>query len=187
MRNRASATGEGEWRSAPMMRLPRFRYFAPTCVKEAVAHPGGRGPRRRVRRGRDRPLPEHEAAPADAEDRHRPLAHRGAARACASGAGGAVRSAPRVPLSDDRAHRRIRRDYPGLAHAIAEISTPLLRNMGTIGGNVLLDTRCNYYDQNLRVAAGDRLLHEEGRRDLLGGARLADAAWPSSRPTRCRS
>ncbi|MFO0421929.1 MAG: FAD binding domain-containing protein [Planctomycetota bacterium] len=28
-----------------------------------------------------------------------------------------------------------------------EISTPLLRNMGTIGGNLLLDTRCTYYDQ----------------------------------------
>src|SRR5262249_6077149 len=42
---------------------------------------------------------------------------------------------------------RIRRDYPGLADAIFEISTPLLRNMGTLGGNLLLDTRCNYYDQ----------------------------------------
>jgi 4-hydroxybenzoyl-CoA reductase subunit beta len=54
-----------------------------------------------------------------------------------------------VPLSDIENHRRIRRDYPGLAHAIAEISTTPLRNMGTIGGNVLLDTRCNYYNQNL--------------------------------------
>jgi 4-hydroxybenzoyl-CoA reductase subunit beta len=43
---------------------------------------------------------------------------------------------------------RVRRDYPGLAHAVSEISTPPLRNMGTIGGNLLLDTRCNYYDQN---------------------------------------
>ena len=42
--------------------------------------------------------------------------------------------------------------------------------MGTIGGNLLLDTRCNYYDQTVRVAASDRLLHEEGRRDLLGGS-----------------
>jgi 4-hydroxybenzoyl-CoA reductase subunit beta len=42
----------------------------------------------------------------------------------------------------------VRRGYPALAHAVAEISTPPLRNMGTLGGNVLLDTRCNYYDQN---------------------------------------
>lgn len=38
--------------------------------------------------------------------------------------------------------------YKGFAHAVREISTPLLRNMGTIGGNLLLDTRCTYYDQS---------------------------------------
>jgi 4-hydroxybenzoyl-CoA reductase subunit beta len=43
---------------------------------------------------------------------------------------------------------RVRAGYPGLAHAVSEISTPPLRNMGTLGGNLLLDTRCNYYDQN---------------------------------------
>jgi CO/xanthine dehydrogenase FAD-binding subunit len=34
------------------------------------------------------------------------------------------------------------------------ISTPLLRNMGSIGGNLLLDTRCNYYDQNYEWRKG---------------------------------
>jgi 4-hydroxybenzoyl-CoA reductase subunit beta len=34
-----------------------------------------------------------------------------------------------------------------LAQAAALISTPLLRNMGTLGGNLCLDTRCNYYNQ----------------------------------------
>jgi 4-hydroxybenzoyl-CoA reductase subunit beta len=43
---------------------------------------------------------------------------------------------------------RVRAGYPGLAHAVSEISTPPLRNMGTLGGNLLLDTRCNYYDQS---------------------------------------
>ncbi|HET9293713.1 MAG TPA: FAD binding domain-containing protein [Gemmatimonadales bacterium] len=43
---------------------------------------------------------------------------------------------------------RVRAGWPVLAHAAAEISTPLLQNMGTVGGNLLLDTRCNYYDQN---------------------------------------
>ena len=32
--------------------------------------------------------------------------------------------------------------------AAAQIATPHLRNMGTLGGNLCLDTRCNYYDQN---------------------------------------
>jgi 4-hydroxybenzoyl-CoA reductase subunit beta len=63
------------------------------------------------------------------------------------GEGGATIGAA-VPLSTIETHRRMRRAYPALVHAIEEISTPPLRNMGTLGGNVLLDTRCNYYDQN---------------------------------------
>jgi 4-hydroxybenzoyl-CoA reductase subunit beta len=43
---------------------------------------------------------------------------------------------------------RVQRAYPAVAKAAELISTPLLRNMGSIGGNLLLDTRCNYYDQN---------------------------------------
>jgi 4-hydroxybenzoyl-CoA reductase subunit beta len=71
-----------------------------------------------------------------------------ALRRLRAGAGGTVLGAG-VPLSEIEGSRRIRREYPGLAQAVGEISTPPLRNMGTIGGNVLLDTRCNYYDQSL--------------------------------------
>jgi 4-hydroxybenzoyl-CoA reductase subunit beta len=42
----------------------------------------------------------------------------------------------------------VRERWPVLAQAAASISTPILQNMGTVGGNLLLDTRCNYYDQN---------------------------------------
>ena len=38
--------------------------------------------------------------------------------------------------------------YPGFARAVASISAPALRNTGTIGGNLCLDTRCTYYNQN---------------------------------------
>ena len=41
----------------------------------------------------------------------------------------------------------VKRHYNAVAHAAVVVSTPLLRNMGTIGGNLLLDTRCNYYNQ----------------------------------------
>jgi 4-hydroxybenzoyl-CoA reductase subunit beta len=53
-------------------------------------------------------------------------------------------------------HRAIAKDLPALAHAAKSVSTPQLRNMGTIGGNVLVDTRCNYYDQTFfwRQAVG---------------------------------
>ena len=43
---------------------------------------------------------------------------------------------------------KVRAAAPGLWQAAAQIATPHLRNMGTIGGNLCLDTRCTYYDQN---------------------------------------
>lgn len=42
----------------------------------------------------------------------------------------------------------LRHGYPGFVRAVASISAPSLRHMGTIGGNLCLDTRCTYYDQN---------------------------------------
>ena len=44
-------------------------------------------------------------------------------------------------------HPIIQQYYPALARAAGSVSTPQLRNAGTIGGNLLLDTRCNYYNQ----------------------------------------
>src|SRR5437773_6096768 len=38
--------------------------------------------------------------------------------------------------------------HSALATAARLVSTPLLRNMGTLGGNLCLDTRCNYYNQS---------------------------------------
>ena len=43
----------------------------------------------------------------------------------------------------------IRRDYPVLQQAAKTVASPVLRNMGTIGGNVCLDTRCLWYNQSL--------------------------------------
>ena len=40
------------------------------------------------------------------------------------------------------------RPYAAVASAARLVSTPLLRNMGTLGGNLCLDTRCNYYNQS---------------------------------------
>jgi len=42
----------------------------------------------------------------------------------------------------------VRKHCGALWQAASQVATPHLRNMGTIGGNICLDTRCNYYDQN---------------------------------------
>jgi 4-hydroxybenzoyl-CoA reductase subunit beta len=42
----------------------------------------------------------------------------------------------------------VRERLPAFAQALASISSPPLRNMGTIGGNLCVDTRCTYYNQS---------------------------------------
>ena len=44
-------------------------------------------------------------------------------------------------------HPQVRQWFPSLADAAGHVAGPQLRNMGTLGGNVCLDTRCTYYNQ----------------------------------------
>jgi len=44
----------------------------------------------------------------------------------------------------------IQRDYPVLHEAVKTVASPILRNMGTLGGNICLDTRCLWYNQSLQ-------------------------------------
>jgi 4-hydroxybenzoyl-CoA reductase subunit beta len=48
----------------------------------------------------------------------------------------------------------LRRRYAVLTEAAATVASPLLRNMGTIGGNICLDTRCLWYNQSLTWRKG---------------------------------
>src|SRR5215813_8958459 len=130
-----------------MMRLPKFRYFAPATARQAVRIKTDAGfdssyvaggtdlyPNMKRRQQTPKVVIGLSRIPALARIRMR--------------AGGGASIGSSVSLSAIENHRRMRRDYPALVHAIEEISTPPLRNMGTLGGNLLLDPRCNYYDQN---------------------------------------
>jgi len=44
-------------------------------------------------------------------------------------------------------HPVVRERYPGLAEAIRRVASPLIRNSGTVGGNLLVETRCFYFNQ----------------------------------------
>lgn len=50
-------------------------------------------------------------------------------------------------LNDLSADRIVRGSWPGLAEAITHVASPLIRNQGTIGGNLLVETRCQYFNQ----------------------------------------
>lgn len=51
-------------------------------------------------------------------------------------------------LSDVVRSAELRERHPALFRAAGQVATPLIRNSATLGGNLCLDTRCNYYNQN---------------------------------------
>jgi 4-hydroxybenzoyl-CoA reductase subunit beta len=53
-----------------------------------------------------------------------------------------------VTLTELAAHPDVVRHYPVVAQAAAQIAGPTHRNMGTVGGNLCLDTRCIFYNQS---------------------------------------
>ncbi len=48
----------------------------------------------------------------------------------------------------------LRQHYAVLTEAATTVASPVLRNMGTIGGNICLDTRCLWYNQSLTWRKG---------------------------------
>jgi len=69
--------------------------------------------------------------------------------ATAVGVNGALHLGAGVTLATIASHPAIRERWTALAEGAFAVSTPQLRNAGTIGGNLCLDTRCNWYDQSL--------------------------------------
>ncbi|HKF20994.1 MAG TPA: FAD binding domain-containing protein [Candidatus Angelobacter sp.] len=55
-----------------------------------------------------------------------------------------------TPLSTIEDSEYIRRNYRVLHEAVKTVASPILRNMGTLGGNICLDTRCVWYNQSLQ-------------------------------------
>jgi 4-hydroxybenzoyl-CoA reductase subunit beta len=51
-------------------------------------------------------------------------------------------------LADVAAHPEVIAHYPSVAQAAGQIAGPTQRHMGTVGGNLCLDTRCIFYNQS---------------------------------------
>ncbi|MCZ6690829.1 MAG: FAD binding domain-containing protein [Planctomycetota bacterium] len=52
-----------------------------------------------------------------------------------------------VRLSDLEGHPLIRERYPAIAQAASQVASPLVRESATVGGNILVETRCFYFNQ----------------------------------------
>src|SRR5687767_4151294 len=136
-----------------MMRLPKFDYRAPREISEAVKIIGGAGPEGQFVAGGTDLYPNMKRRQQTPKTVISVMRVPELNQILGDGKSG-VRIGASVTLTDVCENPIINRDYPVVAHAPRTISTPILRNMGTIGGNLLLDTRCNYYDQNYEWRKG---------------------------------
>ena len=136
-----------------MMRLPKFEYRVPREIAEAVKIIAGAGPEGQFVAGGTDLYPNMKRRQQTPRTVISVMRLPELNQITGDGKLG-VRIGASVTLTDIVEHPLINRDYPVIAHAARSISTPILRNMGTIGGNLLLDTRCNYYDQNFEWRKG---------------------------------
>jgi len=133
-----------------MLRLPPFEYHAPSNIAEAVALKAELGDSAMYSAGgtdlfpnmkRRQFTPQNLIGLTDLEEL-RTISEEKSANGLLIGSG--------VSLSEVAQHAEIRGRFPALAQAAALVSAPQLRNMGTLGGNLCLDTRCNYYNQTFQ-------------------------------------
>ncbi len=128
-----------------MLRLPKFQVSAPTTVDEAVqilaAHDGRALP---MAGGTDlMPNMKHEITmPEVVVGLWNIRGLKGVREE-----DGALKIGALTTLHELAEHQLIRKYLPALAYAASEIAGPQLRRMGTIGGNICLDTRCVYINQ----------------------------------------
>ena len=131
-----------------MIRLPRFSYVAPTTIAAAAARlaaaaskPGGA---RLVAGGTDLVpnMKRRQQVPATV------IGLRGVAALRARHVNGSITLGSMTSLASIVRDADLRAKCAGLVQAAAQVATPHLRNMATIGGNLCLDTRCTYYDQS---------------------------------------
>jgi 4-hydroxybenzoyl-CoA reductase subunit beta len=129
-----------------MMRLPVFEFRAPRTIEEAarildsegvaaMAIAGGTDLLPNMKRRQQ--VPKMLMSLRSIEDLRRVQLDRSRARIGAC-----------VTLAEIAADGRFRNGLTALAQAASLVATPPIRNMATLGGNLCLDTRCNYYDQN---------------------------------------
>ena len=130
-----------------MLRLPPFTYLAPRSLDEAVDMIAAQDPNdiMLVAGGTD-------VYPNMKRQQYEPktlvgLRQLRALRTLTGNARDGLRIGAGVTLTQVSEQREIVTGYPALATAASLVSTPQLRNMGTLGGNLCVDTRCNYYNQ----------------------------------------
>jgi 4-hydroxybenzoyl-CoA reductase subunit beta len=128
-----------------MMRLPPFQYLAPRTAREAARMLADHGAEAMAVAGGTDLYPNMKRR----QFTPRVLVGlRGVAEAAGVSANGALDLGALATLSEVSDHAAIRARWPAVAISAGLVSSPPLRNAGTMGGNLCVDTRCNYYNQS---------------------------------------
>jgi 4-hydroxybenzoyl-CoA reductase subunit beta len=130
-----------------MLRLPRFSYVRPGSVAEAATVLAEYGSRAMLVAGGTDLLPKMKRGQMEPEILVG-LGHLPELREIRATPDGGFDIGAGVTLSQVTSHPQLRAAHPGYVRAASLVSSPALRNAGTIGGNLLVDTRCNYYDMS---------------------------------------
>ena len=128
-----------------MMRLPPFRFYSPSELSEAAKILADEGPDAMLLAGGTDLLPNMkrgQQSPGTLVS----LSKIKLLRQSSNGSGLVLGAG--LTLTELVENKSLRDMYTGLWQAASVVATPLLRNTATIGGNICLDTRCNYYNQN---------------------------------------
>ncbi len=135
-----------------MLRLPRFRYLAAKDAREAAAMAAAGGARAMFVAGGTDLFPKLKRRQFEV-DTLIGLEFLGSGIRT-SGDGWTIDAG--VTLAKAATAPELMSHLPGYAEAAGLVSSPPLRNAGTTGGNLCVDTRCNYYDMTYewRKAAG---------------------------------
>ena len=129
-----------------MMRLPLFEFRAPRTLEEAARILDGQGPNTMPLAGGTDLLPNmkrRQQVPRTLMSL-RYIEELNQVRFADTGS----RLGACLTLSEIAGDPRFRNGLTALSQAAVQVATPQIRNMATLGGNLCLDTRCNYYDQN---------------------------------------
>jgi 4-hydroxybenzoyl-CoA reductase subunit beta len=133
-----------------MLRLPTFTYRQPRTLRDALAMKADAGPEGMYVAGGTDLYPNMKRRQ---QEPMTVISLTGIAELHTVGrtggrADGGLEIGACITLTDLVTRPPVRQTAPAVAVAAGLVSTPLLRNMGTLGGNLCLDTRCNYYDQS---------------------------------------
>lgn len=129
-----------------MMRLPLFEFRAPRTLDEAVRILDGQGPNTMPLAGGTDLLPNMKRRQQVPRTLMSLRYIEGLNQVQWSDS--TSRFGACLTLTDIAEDPRFRNGMTALSQAAALVATPHIRNMATLGGNLCLDTRCNYYDQN---------------------------------------